>query len=703
MKIRREPPSEKLEYRINAPLNIKIGAEVYRTRDWSLDGFTIANFSALQISNAPIVGVCSIITEELRKEAAVSLAALSLKPVNKSDFIALLDQHVRKIDGTTPSLALDGISVLRNETGDRDDDLDTADDSAQAGSKRGDGNGTKKRVLYVIGNEAQRAVSRAYAQNISSYTIDFVENCRSAVGLSKQKSYDLIILEMNDTKLRGAAAADQIRALEGFDVGGEFECELSLPFQGYDISFSVRATVEGYNKAGEMTATFVGLDERATGILSFFAEELIRGSMTAIDDVILHLDQPVELVSQSSEQDTGVVADSKPFSPKLVLFSALYLLIGALVIGYTYLTINANFMQLEIEAAVVNAPLESLLSPTDGKIAVLSVLPGHFVEKSGQIAVIENAALEENIEMARIKIERMLSEFGAKSQELVAETDRYRNYGTILKTEIEQAEANINSLRHRTEMALNQKRRFEHLLERGYTTRSKVDTLSSAHAALVGEWEQAELHLGDKQAQYENLVVDSAYTNTGRLKDLKAELALFETRITLAEKELEALEERKRRLVITAPTRGRIVRTVRSAGNTTKKGEQLIIFERDEPRNVLAYLTQDEVIEVGLGDEVLVYFPSIDERAKAKVAAIDRTEGYVDEMHAQYSWRGAKDRTALVTLNFLERSNEDIRQSFPPGLPAIVIFERRDTNEIRERWKSTIKDTFMVSAQLLQD
>ncbi len=699
MKIRREPPSEMLEYRINAPLKITIGTDDYRTRDWSLEGFTVANFAALQASNAPIIGVASRVSDDLLQEAEqAGMAAARQKPVNKQELHRLLDDHVRQIDGSTPSLALNSVNVVRSDELDPVDDKDDDQrDDVKATTKHPPNEVDKKQVLFVISNEAQRSVNRAYAQTFENYAIDFAENCRDAVLLSGRKSYDLIILEMNDPKLRGSTAAQRIRTLQGYNVGEEFECDLQLPFQGYDIGFAVRAKVEGYTAHGEMRATFIELDERSTDILSFFAEELIRGSMTTIDDVILHLDRPVELVSQSPETKEADLVKSKPVSPKMIAFSMFYLVIGALVVAYTYLTINANFMQLEIEAAVVNAPLESLLSPTDGKIASMPVAPGGFIRKSGGLAIIESAALEEKIELARIEIERMLSEFAAKAEALAAEKDRYRNYGKLLKTEIDQAEANVKSLAHRTKMALNQKKRFLHLLERGFTTLSKVGELSSDHAALLGELEQAKLHLKEKQSQIASLVDDAAYSNKGRLKDLAAEVGLFETRITLAEKALDALVARKHRMVVTAPTNGRIVRALRSPGNTTKKGEEIIIFERDEARTVLAYLTQEEIIEVGLDDEVLIYFPSIDTRAKARVASIDRTEGYVDEMRAQYSWRGTKDRTALVTLSFVGRTPEEIRQSFPPGLPAIVIFERRDTNEIRQRWKSNIRETFQAS------
>ena len=102
-------------------------------------------------------------------------------------------------------------------------------------------------------------------------------------------------------------------------------------------------------------------------------------------------------------------------------------------------------------------------------------------------------------------------------------------------------------------------------------------------------------------------------------------------------------------------------------------------------------MTQEEVLEIGLGDTATVYFPSIDQRVAAVVLVIDRTTGYIDEIESRYQWRGPKDRSAKVTLRFLDIERDVIRKRFKPGLPAVVVFERRNTDEVSRR----IKDNAM--------
>ena len=704
MKIRRESPSDKLDYRINAPLGIEIAGETYRTRDWSLEGFTVANFSALQGSNVPIVGLVSSITPELEDEAlGAGMVSLQVKPIKKLEFIELLRSFVRRIDGNTPSLALEGVNVMRMDADDllkdTGEEVAASEESAGAPSRgvtqRGDGdNAKRKKILIVICNPAQRAVYTAYAQNMPEYAIDIVDSCMAAVLRSDEVIYDLVLLEMNDPKMRGREAAQRIRTREGFNIGDEFQCRLSLPFQGFGIDFPVRARVDGFTTHGELNASFLQLNERQGDILSFFAEELIRGSMTVIDDVILHLDRPIELVSQKPDESAPEVASASKISPKLVLMSMAYILIGLVVVGYAYLTVNSNFLQLEIEAAVVAAPLEPMRATSDGRLAQIPVGAGELVRPDTVVMAIEDPKLDEEIERARIRVESLQSELLSKRSEFLAERDRYSSYRNRLQSRVAQAEQSVATLERRTQIALRQRNRFAQLLARGHTTKSKFDETADAYTEIAGLLTQARLTLSAETEKLTSLSKTAHYEGKGRIRELAAGVELYSERIVLSQREQAALENRKRRLMLRAPKAGRILRLLRTSGSTVKRGEELALFERDEPRTVVAYLLQNEVVQIGLGDEALVFFPSLDVRVQGRVEAIDRTEGFVDEARAKYSWRGVKDRSARVTLSILNKSHDEIRQSFPPGLPAVVIFDRRDTNEIREQWKSIIKDVF---------
>ncbi|MBL4614366.1 MAG: hypothetical protein JKY27_05780, partial [Magnetovibrio sp.] len=126
---------------------------------------------------------------------------------------------------------------------------------------------------------------------------------------------------------------------------------------------------------------------------------------------------------------------------------------------------------------------------------------------------------------------------------------------------------------------------------------------------------------------------------------------------------------------------GRVIRVLKGRGSSVKSGERIGLFERDEARRIQAYLTQSEILQVGLGDIALVYFPALDQSIRALVVDIDRSGGLVNERNASYEWIDAKARNAVVTLKIIDLPMDHIRRRFLPGMPATVNFKRRDQND----------------------
>lgn len=145
------------------------------------------------------------------------------------------------------------------------------------------------------------------------------------------------------------------------------------------------------------------------------------------------------------------------------------------------------------------------------------------------------------------------------------------------------------------------------------------------------------------------------------------------------------LYDKRSRLQIRAPAAGRILKASRQPGSHIKKDQIVAYFEYDRQRVIQAFLSQEEILEIGLGDHALVYFPALNERIAATISAIDRTSAFVEELQARYTWRGSRDRAAIVELSIDSEDNRRIKMLLKPGLPAIVLFNRRDTIELRSR------------------
>ena len=477
-------------------------------------------------------------------------------------------------------------------------------------------------------------------------------------------------------------------------VGDELTCALHIPFQGFNISFDLQARVTRSVPGGFLGVSFVKISDREREIMTHFIDGLVRGSMTTVQDTIVRIDSPVTPVSTKPDVNPAEQVPARRWPWKVWAMSAFYLTAGLGVVAYAMLVFYVNFLRLEVDTAVVTAPIEPILAASDGKIRKIAVEMGTKVAAETPLIVIEDPKLEEAMDLAAIRVDRTIMELTAKQKELQAEQERFRDYRTIALSQLERINVKIRSLELRTELARRQAERFKTLARDGWTTKSKLDEVTSAHTALAGDLEEARLLREERRLLLKNIDKGRFYTGgkiEGRLKELQAAVDFHWDQVALAKDELMALERHRERLILSAPTTGRIVKLLRTTGSTVRRGEELALFERDEARIIEAFLTQEEVLEIGLGDTATVYFPSIDQRVAAVVLVIDRTTGYIDEIESRYQWRGPKDRSAKVTLRFLDIERDVIRKRFKPGLPAVVVFERRNTDEVSRR----IKDNAM--------
>ena len=77
-------------------------------------------------------------------------------------------------------------------------------------------------------------------------------------------------------------------------AGAELAFHLTLPFQGFDVSFDIKAEVVRTNPADKMFAVrYTEIGERERELMQHFIEELVRGSMSDVEDTIQRIDVPV--------------------------------------------------------------------------------------------------------------------------------------------------------------------------------------------------------------------------------------------------------------------------------------------------------------------------------------------------------------------------------------------------------------------------
>ena len=467
-------------------------------------------------------------------------------------------------------------------------------------------------------------------------------------------------------------------------LGDIFPATLHLPFQGFGISFQTDVEIKRLTDTGSLGLEFVELGDREHELMRHFIDDLVRGSMTTVDDTILRIDTPITPVSVDPDPSPVSDVPIHRWPLKAILMTAFYLTLGSLVVGYSALLFHSNFIRLEVSSAVVSAPVETILATADGQIESISVNPGELLAPHTTMISIDDNELLQAVDMAQISVDRAIVGLREKKQIFQSEAAKLKDYSSIAKAQIERTSTRIKALQKRSSLAMAQEKRFSTLYKEGWTTRSKLDDVQSQHAELAAELEEARQLMHERRMLLDSIEQGRFFTGDrfdGRLQEAQAELDYAVDEVMLAKDELTALLNHKKRLGLYAPGEGRIIRFLKNSGSSVKRGEEIALFEYNIARTIEAYLTQDEILEVGFGNLATVFFPSIDTSIEAYVTNIDRASGYVNEKETRYQWRAEEDRTARVTLQFVDLPIEDIRRRFSPGLPAIVIFERQNIDD----------------------
>lgn len=471
---------------------------------------------------------------------------------------------------------------------------------------------------------------------------------------------------------------------------------LTLPFQGFDVTFDVRAEVVRSNQdTRTIAARFLELGERERELMSHFLEELVRGSMVDVEDTIQRIDVPVTPASLKPDANPLQQMPTRRWPAKMVAMSALYAVVGLLVFGYTAVLSYSNFFRMEVRTAVISAPVETITATADGRVEWTDVQPGDAI-KAGQVVVkLIDSQLQREIELAEIAVQERKARLGNLKRRHLEELDRIRGYAAIEMKNIEQTRLELQALGQQLKLATQQELRLKQLSEKGYATASKLEEAAKQVISLRKDYEVRRIELGARITLSEQNVGKRLYTGhetigsadlTGKITEIEADIRLGEHEIQLEQQRRIASLEHRDRLAVRSPFDGVVLEIPRVDDASVRRGDVIAVIEQRKKRQVLAYLNQDEVLRVGLGDEASLFVPGLNETLKARITRIDRTSGFVDEQNRRqnpgYRWRGSTDRTAKVTLAFADPARVSDAERYRSGLPVVVIFTQRSTNSI---------------------
>lgn len=177
---------------------------------------------------------------------------------------------------------------------------------------------------------------------------------------------------------------------------------LSVPFQGVDVRFPVRLSVQ--DKEG--LVSLEGLSGRQRETLALFYRSLLSGKMASSNDVITSLDTPVDLVPMEQTEEEQAEQPVK-FIPRpiRVLFNiATYLLIAAMVVGVIGNNIFTNLDRIDIQHGRVLAPMNDSFPSRGGFVESVEVYVGQRVQAGEILIRLRDPQLMADLEQAEAEL-----------------------------------------------------------------------------------------------------------------------------------------------------------------------------------------------------------------------------------------------------------------------------------------------------------
>ncbi|KAB2851197.1 MAG: HlyD family efflux transporter periplasmic adaptor subunit [Hyphomicrobiaceae bacterium] len=468
-------------------------------------------------------------------------------------------------------------------------------------------------------------------------------------------------------------------------AGTDIELKVELPFQGFEVAFDAVATVVRCDADRRTLALmFKELGEREAELMKHFIDELVRGKMSPIADTIQRIDVPVTPASTAPDANPIAKVPVHRWPMRTMAFTAFYFIAGFIVFGYALVLVWTNFLRMEVDTAVISAPVEAVRAQIDGRVKWGKYRAGDKVPAGALVLHVLDHELEKEIDFADLDIAQKKAQVASLRMQLKEELERIVAFATVDQKNVEQLSLDLASLQASAKAAQSHYERLNVLYKQGFTTQTLVETAEKQMIAARQAAEAKAVELASRKTLVEQNSGRRLYngqTFIGDRAKVEAQLHQLEQEQAIAERKLKTLEAHRERLAVVSPFAGVLTELTRVDGAMVRKGDTIAVLEQPEAREVTAYLRQDEVLKVGLYDQATIYLPALGETRRGRIMAIDRTAGFVNEQNSTYTWRGPRDRSARVTLAFEDKGSETGR-SYRSGTPAIVLFKTRTSNYV---------------------
>lgn len=470
-------------------------------------------------------------------------------------------------------------------------------------------------------------------------------------------------------------------------VGKLLDLSLTLPFQGFDVAFGAKAkVVRTQVGTGTFAVQFTELGERERELMSHFLEELVRGSMVDVEDTIQRIDVPVTPASLQPDTKLAPVTQ-RPVTRmpvRTMVMSGVYALVGMMIFGYAAMLLYSNVYKLEVRTAVIAAPVDTVKAQADGRVALGSLKPGDQVADGDVILEVIDSQLEREIELSDLAIRERKAKLGYLKQRYLDELEKMEGLSNLEMRDVEQLRLDVEAAEATRRASQRQYERLRKLFDQGFTTEQRLDEAEAEAVRADKTAAKKKVELATRVALVEQGLGKRHYNGRdliGGEAEMQASIRLAEHEILLAQKRHMVNLTMRDRSAVRAPFEGTVLQLPRPDRSSVRRGDVIAVIEQSANREILAFLSQEEVSRVGLGDTAQVWIPAIDEVVQARVTRVDRTSGFIAESSSArppgYRWRGPEDRSAEVTLEFMDDRIARDWKRYRAGLPVTILFDQR--------------------------
>jgi len=379
---------------------------------------------------------------------------------------------------------------------------------------------------------------------------------------------------------------------------------------------------------------------------------------------------------------------------KTALMASVWAAAGLGVCAYAGSLVYVNYLRLEIDTALISGSVEPVNAPFDGSVASLLVKAGDRLSEGMRYLVLEDPEVEKQVKLFGVKVDRAREDLRLKQAEYEAEKAKRDEYIGISRNKMDKILSEIEALEKQAKVARERFERMSDLFKKGIVIRPRLEEASDKLAELTAQLAKAHVNKKEREHLFDGVLAGHYYDGSqlvGRLREAEAAVIRASAEVDLALEELQALQQRRHGNRIAAQHDARVLKVLRQEGSAVKRGDTMLVVERLDERVVHAFVRQEEIGRIAIGDEATVYIPAMRARATAKVVGVERNAAFLDDIDARYSWKTArdggpkptdKDRTARVTLKFDQADREIVDGKLEIGMPTVVSFQRRSVNTV---------------------